>query len=288
MSYAKKVLKCYYTGSGSDKEYHVVIEADPAGTGFNVYGLNGPRGRARTKQHKTTSPVSLPVAESIFSEVVEEKRKKGYTTRPAGTPFGGISFSDAEISGAAPANPEPLTPLVPQAWFDTVDEAEFDNLLDDDDFVAQELVAGQRILVEVTAGRVRGVDVSSGSTSALPAALTAELQSVVPGFVLDGLYDASTSRFAVLDGYRVSTTAPSTDGAAAPFAKRMSMLVGQITKGKGKHVEVVQPHLDEDKGILACALQDNGRKQMMLRKLHSSYETGVVPRGTATVIVHNF
>lgn len=66
------------------------------------------------------------------------------------------------------------------------------------------------------------------------------------------------------------------------------MLVGQITKGKGKHVEVVQPHLDEDKGILACALQDNGRKQMMLRKLHSSYETGVVPRGTATVIVHNF
>lgn len=296
MSYAKKILKLYYTSGSSDKEYHAVIEASADGTGFHVYGMNGRRGSARTKQTKTTAPVSLGTAESIYSGLVEEKRKKGYTSRPSGTPYGGISESDASVSGTPPAAPVPATPLVPLAWFQTANEAEFDDLLGDDAFAAQELVAGRRIMVEVTAGRVRGVDVAmtAGGPSAapvavpLPAPLTTELLTAAPGFVLDGLYDAATSRFAIVDGYRVNTGSPSVEGPAAPFKARMSLLVKQFAKAKGKHVEIMQPHLDEDKGALAYALQDHGRKQMMLRKVHSSYETGSSERSEASVLVHNF
>lgn len=292
MSYAKKILKLFYTSGSSDKEYHAVIEASTDGKGFHVYGMNGRRGSARTKQTKTSAPVSLGAAESIYNELIEEKRKKGYTSRPSGTPHGGIMLSDADISGTPPAPAAPAIPLVPMAWFSTAGEAEFDTLLFDDEFVAQELVAGQRILVEVTAGRVRGVDVSAGTASAaaiaLPSALTTELLKAAPGFVLDGLYDASTTRFAVVDGYRVDPGSPDTEGASAPFKTRMPVLIKQFAKAKGKHVEVMQPHLDEDKGALAYALQDNGRKQMMLRKVDSSYDTARSERTAASVLVHSF
>jgi predicted DNA-binding WGR domain protein len=296
MSYAKKVLKLYYTSGSSDKEYHAIVEASADGTGYHVYGMNGRRGAANTKQNKTSTPVTLSSAESLYSGLVEAKRKKGYTTRPAGVPHAGIFSSDAIITGAAsaPTTSAPATPLVPMAWFNTADESEFDTLLEDDEFVAQELVAGQRVMVEVTAGRVRGVDVSAGRASAasmaisLPATLTTELLMAVPGFVLDGLYDAATSRLAVVDGYRIDTKSPATEGASAPFDARMSVLVSQFAKAKGKHVEVMKPYLEDDKGALAYAMQDHGRKQMMLRKVHSCYETGAKPRSDAAVLVHNF
>jgi predicted DNA-binding WGR domain protein len=294
MSYAKKVLKLFYTMGSSDKEYHAVVEASADGKGYHVYGMNGRRGAANTKQTKTSTPVTLASAESLYSALVEDKRKKGYTTRPAGTPHGGIFSSDAIITGSAPVPAAAETPLVPMAWFNTANESEFDTLLDNDEFVAQELVAGERIMVEVTAGRVRGVNVSAGATSKtaiaipLPAALITELLMAAPGFVLDGLYDAATSRFAVVDGYRVDTKSPGTEGEVAPFKARMSLLVSQFAKAKGKHVEVMQPHLEEDKGALAYAMQEYGRKQMMLRKALCSYETDAASRSDASVIVHNF
>jgi len=294
MSYAKKVLKLFYTLGSSDKEYHAVVEATADGSGYHVYGMNGRRGAANTKQAKTVAPVNLATAESLYSGLVEAKRKKGYTTRPAGVPHAGIFSSDAIITGTASAPTAPETPLVPLEWLSTADESEFDTLLENDEFAAQELVAGQRLMVEVTAGRVRGVDVSAGRARPaamaipLPATLTTELLMAVPGFVLDGLYDAATSRFAVVDGYRVDTKSPGTEGVAAPFDARMSLLVSQFAKAKGKHVEVMKPYLEDDKGALAYAMQDHGRKQMMLRKVHSGYNADVQSRSDATVIVHHF
>lgn len=95
-----KVLKSqrlilFYTDSRSDKEYQIHMERLASGN-YTVYGLNGRRGRATTKQVKLASG-SLSDAYSKFEEVKEEKRRKGYTTDLSGTPHGAISRPDEEF-----------------------------------------------------------------------------------------------------------------------------------------------------------------------------------------------
>jgi predicted DNA-binding WGR domain protein len=289
MSYAKKVLKLYLTvpAEHKDREYHIIVEA--SGTaGYHVYGMNGRRGAANTRQSKTaTGPVTLSAAESIFSTLVDDKRKKGYTTEVSGRPFSGISLAAATLSGTAPTAPpaKPATPLVATPWFNTAGEDEFGALLEDEQFAAQELIAGERVLAEVGT-TIRCQEVASGANVTLPPAILAELKKAAQNFVVDGVFSAASERFAILDGYRVAS--PTSEGPTAPFELRIASLAAQVKSAKVKHVEVLPAYTDEDKFALACAMQNHGRQRMLLRKNRAAYEMAAPGRSDATVILHNF
>ena len=292
MSYTKKVLKLYYTdhSKSENKEYHVVSEA--AGSGYNVYGMNGPRGRANTKQNKTPSgPVTLSAAESIFNNLVEAKRKKGYTTDVSGTPFTGVWTHLAEITGTAPAAApaKPVTsaaPLRPTAWFSTAGPADFDQFMDNDDYVAQELPVGIRVLVEVSSD-IRLLDVVTGSTWTLPISVQTELKSALDGWFLDGTYDSVTSRLAIVDGYALNPGGTNLD-LLRPFESRLASLMAKIKTAKLKHLEIMQAFADDEKHALVCGLQDLGRPRVMLRKRDDPYKINATDRDEGSVVLHTF
>lgn len=289
MTYAKKVLKLYLTvpAESKDREYHIIVEA--SGTaGYHVYGMNGRRGSATTRQSKTTlGPVPLASAEAMFSTLVEEKRKKGYTTETTGRPNAGISLASAVITGAAPAAKPavPPAPLVAMAWSSTTGEDDFGTLLENEQFAAQELIAGERVLAEVGV-TIRCQVVASGANITLPPAIAAELQKAAPNCVVDGMFSAASERFAILDGYQAGTAAAA--GPAAPFDLRIAALATQVGAAKVSHVEVLPAYTDEDKFALACAMQSQGRKHMLLRKNRAAYTASPAGSKDAAVIVHNF
>lgn len=292
MSYTKKVLKLYYTdhSSSENKEYHVVVEA--ATGGYHVYGLNGPRGRARTKQNKTAGgPVTLSAAEAIYDNLVEAKRKKGYTTDVSGTPFSGVWGHLADITGVAPASApaKPVTtlsPLKPTAWFNTAGPTDFDQFMVNDDYVAQELPTGIRVLVEVTSD-VRLLDVITGASWSLPLAVQAELKTTLSGWIVDGTYDTVTSRFAIVDGY-VSNPGGTAVDLLRPFASRFANLIAKVKTAKVKHLEIMEPHAEEEKHELVCALQGHGRPHVLLRKQDDPYKLNATDRDEGSVVLHTF
>lgn len=289
MSYSKKTLRLFYTSGTSDKEYNVHVEADPSGAGYKVYATYGRRGRARSTDVKTASPVSLASAEAIYSSVVDEKRKKGYTTDTSGTPSAGISMAAAVIVGAtAPAAPvAPSVPLVGMAWLNTLDENEFDHLLDEAGIGVQELPAGERVLAQASGACVA---LSSGAPLTLPADVRAELGASLDEFVVDALFEPASGRFAIVDGYYAGKTASvaASCGVAAAFSSRIRAINTRVQAVSPKRVEVLLPCEDEDKFQLVCALQERGRKRLLLRAMTGGYRTGTLKRSEAGALVHEF
>ena len=72
----KENISLYCKEAGSDKVYNASIEEVPGG--YEVHFSYGRRGSALTSGKKTTSPVSLIVAEKIYNKLINEKVLKGY------------------------------------------------------------------------------------------------------------------------------------------------------------------------------------------------------------------
>src|SRR4051794_8129298 len=77
----------YYRDGSSDKVYTAAIE--PRGDGYVVTFAFGRRGAALQAGTKTTSPVTLEKAKTIYDKLVREKQAKGYTAGEDGAPFTG-------------------------------------------------------------------------------------------------------------------------------------------------------------------------------------------------------
>src|SRR3954451_22300950 len=75
----------YYREGSSDKVYQVSLE--PIGDLFLVNFAYGRRGSAFSTGTKTNSPVDYDEAKRIFDKLVREKKAKGYTEGPSGTPY---------------------------------------------------------------------------------------------------------------------------------------------------------------------------------------------------------
>jgi hypothetical protein len=122
--------RLFYTHGSSDKEYRVVLSEEA--TGYIVYGLNGRRGAARTRQSKTASPVSLASADAVFETVFAEKAHKGYTTLVSGAPHAGATLP--------PRSTTMRSANAPWVWTSgalPADEARFEALLAGTGFVLQ-------------------------------------------------------------------------------------------------------------------------------------------------------
>lgn len=290
MSYAKKVLKLYFTSGTSDKEYHVVSENK--GTGWVVYGMYGRRGSTLRMASKLSTPSTLSMAESTFHDLVEEKRKEGYTSNTSGTPHAGVTLASAVVTGSAPAPApaaapaKPAAALVGTSWLSTMSDEELEVMLEDSEYLLQAVPrVGRRILVEVVSpAGVRALDLATGAIVPLPAAVMAELGQF-PDWVLDGFYDDSTSSLSILDGY---CQTPGTALQSRPFKNRWQQLTALANKAKAKlkHVSL-QPVFEasDEKFQAASWLAENGYKEVLLKAQSHSYQTGVTTRAKAAVFV---
>ena len=80
-----KRITLYYREGSSDKVYQAAIE--PEGYLFLVTFAFGRRGTTLSTGTKTPEPVDLDTATRIFNKLVSEKKAKGYTEGPDGTPY---------------------------------------------------------------------------------------------------------------------------------------------------------------------------------------------------------
>lgn len=273
MSYQKKSLQLFYTKGTTDKEYVVVIEADPSGRGYQVFGLNGRRGRATTRQAKTSAPVALGTAEALFQSLVDAKEKKGYTSALSGMPFGGINLGAAVVTGTAPAPAAPPPALQPCTWLGTTGAPEVEMLLEDPRYVAQELVRGTRVF----AYQDHCIVVDGGAPFRLPDAVVQELNALLWDFHVDGIFDADRNTLHLLDGYQ---------DASLRFETRQELLGRALSAHPSLtplHLAVVPVYREEEKQQLAWLVQDKGQEALLLRNLDSGYEPGMPARESAAV-----
>jgi bifunctional non-homologous end joining protein LigD len=155
---------------GSDKEYHLSIEAK--GDGFVVNFANGRRGGALRAGTKTTSPVALDAANKIYAKVLKEKLGGGYTVGEGKAAFAGTDM-EARVSG-----------LLPQL-LNEVDRAEMERLILNDDFGFQEKMDGNRVMIRKTGSRVEAVN-RKGLFIAFPKDVETEMLLIPGDVTLDG------------------------------------------------------------------------------------------------------
>ena len=285
-----KQITLYYTKGTSNKEYQIHMEPD--GTGYTVYGLYGRRGRASTKDVKATG-VSQGSAEVAFDNILAEKRKKGYTTDPSGTPFAGIG-APTVTGTSAPSKPAaPPAPPVPAPKFvvqHVITAAELDNHLDDDNWILQPMSSNPRLLVhrpqggKLTVINEDGVNVA-GLAAYFPAAVEAAINTHFTQAVLEGYLDPTTSSFVVTDGYsnRIADCAESDR-----LELRLASLSRFIKGLKVKELEMSLWYENGDKGEACAVLQDMGRPGVTLRNLDSPYQGGPAARADASALKYEF
>ena len=106
----------YYREGSSDKVYQASIE--PQGELFVVNFAFGRRGSTLNTGTKTQTPVDYDTATRIYTKLVNEKKAKGYTEGPDGTPYQNTP-KEGHVAGILP---QLLNPI---------DEAEVKRLLKD-------------------------------------------------------------------------------------------------------------------------------------------------------------
>lgn len=163
----------FLTEGSSDKEYHIHLREKNGG--WAVDYQNGRRGATLANGTKTAEPVDFASARKIFDKLKAEKMKKGYT--PDGS---GEAFRDTPDAGRASG--------VRLQLANSIDDGALNQMLNDDNWVAQEKHDGERRGVVVDNGKAVGLN-RDGLTVALPESMAAALVNSVPGtgrWVMDG------------------------------------------------------------------------------------------------------
>ncbi len=160
-------ITLYYKEGTSDKMYQCQIE--PAGERFVVNFSYGRRGSTLNTGTKTNVPVDYHSAQRIYDKLVKEKKSNGYTEGESGTPY---QHSDKQPSG-----------ILPQL-LNAINESQVLDLMNDDDWLAQEKFDGQRMPVQKHCQNIIGIN-KKGNTIGLPRPVF----DVVRGFDADVIID---------------------------------------------------------------------------------------------------
>ena len=168
VSDATERVALYYREGSSDKVYQAAIE--PAGNRFVVNFAYGRRGATLTTGTKTSSPVDYAAAKKIYGKLVSEKKAKGYTEGENGTPY---QHADKRPSG-----------ILPQL-LNSIEEAEVELLLRDDNYCAQEKFDGKHLLVRKQDDDLEGIN-KKGFIVGLPQTVVNDLRHLRGSFIPDG------------------------------------------------------------------------------------------------------
>lgn len=159
----EKSISLYFKEGTSDKQYNVQLEKD--GNDYVVNFQYGRRGSALKGGTKTPVPLSEAAATKVYDKIVNEQLRKGYTEGAPGIAV--VSASKKETKEL----PQLLNPIEDATYY-----------IDNDDYLAQEKMDGDRRLLDSSDSEVAGIN-RKGQNVILPVAI---VKSVNKNFTLDG------------------------------------------------------------------------------------------------------
>ncbi len=162
-------ISLFYREGSSDKVYLASLEEKSGGWVVNF--SFGRRGSTLQSGTKTSSPVPIDKAKSVYDKIVGEKMAKGYTPAEGGQPYV-ASENAGRVSG-----------LLPQL-LNMVDDEELARLIMNTTHCAQEKFDGRRTLVQKNS-IVEGAN-KKGLLIALPLPIQRALEAFEETFVIDG------------------------------------------------------------------------------------------------------
>ncbi len=207
----------YYREGLSDKVYQASIE--PKNGLFVVNFAYGRRGSTLNTGTKTNAPVDEKTASSTFNKLVAEKKAKGYTPGPDGTPYQHTE-QENRVSGYLP---QLLSPI---------EEQQVENYLVNPDWVMQEKFDGKRLLIKKELDVITGIN-RKGLTVGLPEALIQDCQQIECNAVLDGEIVGET--FYAFDVLEVNHGSVKD----LEYQARLAVLSDLIPKGFLRHLKIV-------------------------------------------------
>jgi len=232
----------YYREGSSDKVYQASIE--PQGEGFVVNFAYGRRGSTMNTGTKTQTPVDYDTATRIYTKLGNEKKAKGYTEGPEGTPYQHSSKEDR------------VTGLLPQL-LNPIDEQEVKRLLKDPAFCLQEKFDGRRVLVRKAGAEIYGIN-RKGLLIGLPSPIVVGAHKITSDFIMDG--ECVGDVFYAFDLLEWDGE----DCRTRPYQYRLVKLSNLLNRPDITHIEFVQ------------TATDPASKERMFRHLQAERKEGVV------------
>jgi len=254
----------YYHEGSSDKVYQAQIKE--AGDRFIVNFAYGRRGSTLNTGTKTNVPVDLDSAQRIFEKLVKEKKAKGYTEGADGTPY---------LNG----NQTP-SGLLPQL-LNGIEENEVQNLIQDDDWCAQEKFDGRRMLIQKQRDVILGIN-KKGNTIGLPLPVFEAVKLIKADVVIDGESIGDTLYafdLLALDGE---------DLRAWPYRKRLTELTNVLFKVQQCTIKLVDTAFSTEQKRMVLAELQNGKREGIVFKLQSAPYTSGRPNSGGSQLKHKF
>src|ERR1035437_6658221 len=246
-------ITLYYREGSSDKVYQASIE--PQGELFLVNFAYGRRGSTMTTGTKTQTPVDYDSAKKLYDKLVRDKKAKGYTEGPDGTPYQHTEKEDR------------VTGFLPQL-LNPIDEKEAQRLLQDPAWAIQEKFDGRRVLLRKAGAEIHGIN-RKGLLIGLPSPIVVDAHKIGSDFILDGecvgdvLY-----AFDLLecDGKHYRTK---------PYQLRFVKLSNLVNRPDITHIEFVETATDlASKERLFRQLQTGKKEGVVFKRLDAPYTPG--------------
>jgi bifunctional non-homologous end joining protein LigD len=259
-------ITLYYREGSSDKVYQAALETQ--GEGFVVNIAYGRRGSTLQTGTKTAAPVEYDSAKRTYDKLVGEKKAKGYTEGPDGTPY---QHTDKE---------DRATGILPQL-LNPIDEQEVKRLLKDRAFCLQEKFDGRRMLIRKHGAAIYGLN-RKGWLIGLPETVFQVVRAISSDFILDG--ESVGDVFYAFDllewdgeDYRVQ-----------PYQRRLVSLARILNRPGLRAIRLAETAINPaNKERLFRHLQAEKREGVVLKQLDAPYTPGR-PNSGGTQLKHKF
>jgi len=243
-------ITLYFKQGRSDKVYTACIE-EVAGN-FVVNFAYGRRGATLRTGTKTKTPVDYAAAKKIYDRLVKSKTAKGYTPGEHGSRY---VHTDAEMRDTG----------VQCQLLNFVDQAAVAQLLDDDDWWAQEKYDGKRMLIRKT-DRVTAIN-RQGLSIGAPDSILDSARQVHSTYLVDG--EAVGEKLLVFDILEINAT----DIRRLPYRQRLAHLENLGLSGAA--IVVVETAKSAvEKRRLYDRLKASGAEGIVFKKHSAPYTVG--------------
>jgi bifunctional non-homologous end joining protein LigD len=254
----------YYREGSSDKVYQCAIEQ--AGERFVVNFAYGRRGATLNTGTKTNVPVDYEDAKRIFDKLVKEKTTKGYTPGEDGTPY---KLSDSQPSG-----------ILPQL-LNSIEESRTLNLMEDENWCAQEKFDGRRLIVRKEGAAINGIN-KKGNLVGLPEPLFQVIQQYGGDLVIDG--ESIGDNYYAFDLLNLDGV----DIRSWPYRERLAALMNLLFGIQQRVIKFVETAFTPAQKIGLLDKLRKGRKEgIVFKQLHSQYTVGR-PNSGGSHLKHKF
>jgi bifunctional non-homologous end joining protein LigD len=259
-------ITLYYREGSSDKMYQASIE--PQGEGFVVNFAFGRRGSTLSTGTKTSTRVNYDTAKKTYDKLVREKKAKGYTEGPDGTPYQHTAKEDR------------VTGLLPQL-LNPIDENEVKRLIQDPVWAMQEKFDGRRVLVQKGDPAIHGIN-RKGLLIGLPETVFQSI-IIIPGtFVLDG--ECVGDDFFAFDLLELNGQDPR----SRPYQFRLVELSSLLNRLGLHHIHLVETATDPaNKERMFRQLKFGKREGVVFKRLDAPYTPGR-PNSGGPQLKHKF